>query len=143
MMICCVLKKKYNLNNRFILTGKKHYDEIPDFIAASDICLLPAYTTEKIMRDIVPIKLYEYAAMKKPVITTKLPAVMKKFGNGNGVIYVDRPEDVIKEALKITTNGSIKDIGNRARLFAERNSWEYITNEFENILQNTIREKRK
>ena len=36
--------------------------------------------------------------MGKPVITTKLPGIMKEFGNNNGVIYVDKLEDVIEKA---------------------------------------------
>ena len=63
--------------------------EMPAFIAASDICLLPAYPWEKTMQDIVPIKMYEYMAMKKPVIATRLPGVMKEFGEDNGVVYVE------------------------------------------------------
>ncbi|MCK4733720.1 MAG: glycosyltransferase, partial [Methanophagales archaeon] len=46
-------------------------------------------------RDIVPIKFYEYMAMGKPVITTKLPGVMTEFGEDHGVIYVDNPEDAL------------------------------------------------
>ncbi len=87
--------EKHSLRNRLILTGLKSYDEIPSFIAASDICLLPAHPAEKIMQDIVPIKMYEYMAMRKPVIATRLPGVMKEFGEDNGVVYVSRPEDVV------------------------------------------------
>lgn len=32
--------------------------------------------------------------MEKPVITTRLPGVMTEFGDDNGVIYVDTPEDM-------------------------------------------------
>ena len=74
------------MDNQVILTGKQPYECIPKFLAAADICLLPAYPTEKIIQDIVPIKMYEYMAMGKPVITTKLPGVMKEFGEDRGVI---------------------------------------------------------
>jgi glycosyltransferase involved in cell wall biosynthesis len=49
------------------------------------------------MRDIVLIKLYEYMAMGKPVITTKLPGVMQEFGEDHGVVYVDKME-VLEDA---------------------------------------------
>jgi len=67
------LSEDYDLGGQLILTGKQPYEKIPEFIAAADICLLPAYPDETIMQDIVPIKLYEYMAMGKPVITTRLP----------------------------------------------------------------------
>ncbi|MCL0058175.1 glycosyltransferase, partial [Dehalococcoidia bacterium] len=135
------IQDKYNLQNKLILTGKKPYQEIPSFIAASDVCLLPAYPDEPIMQDIVPIKMYEYMAMKKPVISTKLPGVMKEFGEDNGVVYVDRPEGVVAKALELVQNSSVPTLGSKARSFVERNSWDNITDEFEKILEQVIKEK--
>ncbi len=137
------IRQKYNLQDRVILTGKKPYQEIPGFIAASDICLLPAYPTEKIMQDIVPIKMYEYMAMRKPVIATRLPGVMREFGEDGGVVYVDRPEDVVAKAIELVQNGSVEELGLKARNFVERYSWDNITDEFEEILEEVIKEKRK
>ena len=135
------IREKYNLQDRLILTGQKPYQEIPSFIAASDICLLPAHPDEKIMQDIVPIKMYEYMAMKKPVIATRLPGVMKEFGEDNGVVYVDRPEDVIGKAIELIQSGKIEKLGTKARHFVEKNSWDNITDEFERILEEAIKEK--
>ena len=135
------IREKYNLQDRVMLTGKKPYQEIPAFIAASDICLLPAYPDEKIIQDIVPIKMYEYMAMKKPVIATRLPGVMKEFGEGNGVVYVNRPEDVVAKAIELIQNGRVEELGVKARSFVEKNSWDTITDEFEKILEEAIKEK--
>ncbi|MDP3033883.1 MAG: glycosyltransferase, partial [Methanobacteriaceae archaeon] len=64
------IRDKYGLQDQLILTGKQPYNRIPEFTAAADICLLPAHQDEEIMQDIVPIKIYEYMAMEKPVIVT-------------------------------------------------------------------------
>ena len=93
------IQEEYPRDNRIILTGKQPYESIPACIASSDICLLLAYSNDT-MRDIVPIKLYEYMTMRKPVVTTKLPGVMKEFGEGNGVVYVDKPEDALWKAVR-------------------------------------------
>jgi len=135
------IREKYNLQDKVILTGKKSYEEIPAFIAASDICLLPAYPAERIMQDIVPIKMYEYMAMKKPVIATRLPGVMKEFGEGNGVVYVDRPEDAVEKARELVAGGSLSEVGLKARCFVEKCSWDNVTDEFERILQEALRAK--
>ena len=135
------IREKYNLQNRVILTGKKPYQEIPSFIAASDICLLPAYNNE-VMRHIVPIKLYEYMAMGKPVISTKLPGVVKEFAYDNGVVYVNRPEEVVKKAAELIVNENLNELGAKARRFVEKYSWDKITDEFENILKEVVKEKR-
>ncbi len=50
---------------RIITVGWQPYATIPDFLAAADICLLPA-ENNAIMRNIVPIKMYEYMAAGNP-----------------------------------------------------------------------------
>jgi glycosyltransferase involved in cell wall biosynthesis len=137
------IRTDYNLQDRLILAGKKDYRELPGFIAAADICLLPAYPDEKIMQDIVPIKLYEYMAMQKPVIATRLPGVVREFGESSGIVYVDRPEDVIRKAIEMVRNDNLKELGRKAREFATRNSWQQIADEFEAILKRAIEDKKK
>jgi glycosyltransferase involved in cell wall biosynthesis len=129
------IRDEYQLENQVILTGKQPYDSIPAFIASSDICLLPAYPTEKIMQDIVPIKFYEYMAMGKPVITTKLPGVMKEFGTGNGIIYVDRPQDVLGSVVELIEGGVLQEYGSNARVFVEKYNWDDVVDEFEKVLE--------
>lgn len=131
------LREENHLDGQIIMTGKQPYEYIPKFIASADICILPAYNNE-IMRDIVPIKLYEYMAIEKPVIITKLPGVMKEFGDGHGVIYVDEPEDALKEAIELIERGDIEGEGKKAREFVEDNDWEKITDEFERVLEEVI-----
>jgi glycosyltransferase involved in cell wall biosynthesis len=132
------LREKHHLMDKVILTGRKSYSEIPALIAASDICLLPADPAEKIMQDIVPIKTYEYMAMMKPVISTKLPGVMKEFGENNGVVYVDKPEDVVSKAAEIVNSNGLGQLGKKARSFAEKCSWENAVGEFESILEGML-----
>jgi glycosyltransferase involved in cell wall biosynthesis len=124
--------KEHDLGDKILLTGRKEYNKIPEYVAASDICILPAYPDEGIMQDIVPIKIYEYMAMAKPVITTKLPGIMMEFGYGNGIFYVNKPEDVVLKVNEI----NVKAEGEKARRFVEKNDWNKITDKFETNLQN-------
>jgi glycosyltransferase involved in cell wall biosynthesis len=131
------IRDTYQLGDNLILTGKQSYEKIPEFIAASNICILPADPKEKIMQDIVPIKMYEYMAIGKPVISTKLPGVMREFGLENGVLYVDSPEMVPEAAYAISTNGTIKNQSNSARLYVQNLDWRMITDTFEEALFTT------
>ena len=137
------IRQEFGLKDRLILTGKKPYAEIPALISAADICILPSYTDEKIMQDIVPIKLYEYMAMQKPVISTRLPGVVLEFGEDNGMVYVDSPADVLKKAVELVKENRIDDLGLKAREFVAENNWEKITDEFETILQEAIEKKKE
>jgi glycosyltransferase involved in cell wall biosynthesis len=131
------IRKTYGLEDRMILVGKQPYAALPGLMSIADIFLLPAYDNE-IMHDIVPIKMYEYLAMGKPVIVTKLPGIIAEFGDGNGVIYVDKPEDAVFKALEVLSNGEAAKIGIQARRFVEQNSWDTITNDFEKYLKEVI-----
>jgi len=119
-----------------ILTGRQPYSEIPEFVAASDICILPAHIDEEIMQDIVPIKLYEYLAMAKPVIATRLPGIYMEFGEGNGIHYIERPEETLDVAVELA--GRLREEGQRGRRFVESNDWESITERFEETLRELV-----
>lgn len=129
------ISDSYQLGEQLVLTGKQPYNKIPEFIAASDVCILPAYRDEEIMQDIVPIKIYEYMAMGKPVIATNLPGIKAEFGELNGVFYVDQPEDVIGMGFKLDKEVA----GKTARKFVENNDWESITDEFEKTLVEVVK----
>jgi len=128
------IKKDCSLQ-QLVLAGWQPYEKIPEYIAASDICLLPAHNNE-IMRNIVPIKMYEYMACGKPVISTRLPGIMKEFGQNSGVIYADQPTEVLKKAMElINENRSIGEYRARARIFAEKYNWKRVTDDSESILK--------
>ncbi len=133
--------KTHGLEASIAMAGKKPYSEIPSYIAASDFCLLPAYNNE-IMRDIVPIKMYEYLALSKPVIATRLPGVIKEFGMDNGVSYIDKSEDVIEKAVELGRGNTRQELARKARQFAEKHSWDKVTDELEQILAEAIAAKK-
>jgi len=139
------IQRKYSLQDRIILTGWQPYQKIPELLRASDLCLLPAHDNE-VMHNIVPIKIYEYMAAGKPVLATRLPGVMKEFGNNNGVIYINEAREVVKRTLELIKNGSLAEQGSKAKKFVERYTWDNITQDFEAILEeacpNSIRKSR-
>jgi glycosyltransferase involved in cell wall biosynthesis len=91
------------------------------------------------MMNIVPIKIYEYMAMGKPVIATNLPGLKKEFGNNNGVVYIENPEQTLEKAIYLSENYMIKSEGNKASLCSRDQDWNKITNEFESILKNFLK----
>lgn len=131
------IRDKYGCEESIILTGQQPYEKIPMLVSASDICLLPAYNN-KVMQDIVPIKMYEYMACGKPIISTVLPGIVKEFGEDNGVLYSDRPAEVLERAVELLEKNLIGVNGTKARKFVEKYSWEKISNEFENTLRKAI-----
>ncbi|KZX11047.1 glycosyltransferase [Methanobrevibacter filiformis] len=137
------IKKDYNLADQLILTGKQPYVKIPEYLAMADFCLLPAYIDEEIMQDIVPIKLYEYLAMEKVVIATKLPGIYKEFGSNNGIEYVNEAKEVLELAKNIIDNKTYSKIAKSGRNFVKNNDWDKITDKFENTLKKLIKNYNK
>lgn len=133
--------KRYKLNDKVLMLGWQPYDEIPALISSADICLLPAHNN-RIMENIVPIKMYEYLAFGKSVIATPLPGLIKEFGTKNGVIYVKNPEKVIEKCHSVVNNGQINKIGKQGRKFVEEHcDWNIITMKFLKELNYTIKIK--
>jgi glycosyltransferase involved in cell wall biosynthesis len=132
--------KKGNLDDKLILVDWQPYEKVPKYIAASDICLLPSHYDE-IMKNIVPIKIYEYMACGKPVVTTRLPGIMREFGEGNGVVYANNADEVLDISIKLSKNkAKLAELGSKAANQVSAYSWEKITAQFEEILKAIRRE---
>lgn len=131
------MKSEKHLDGKLILTGKIPFEEVPEHIAAADICLLPAYKNE-IMMNIVPIKLYEYMAMGKPVIATNLPGILKEFGLDSGINYIENSESVLEKSTWLNKTNKVKAEGAKAYSYVHDLSWDSITDQFEDLLGNCV-----
>jgi len=128
--------KSNHLENTIIMTGRMSFEDIPKLIASADICLLPAYNNE-IMRDIVPIKIYEYLAMHKPVISTNLNGVIKEFGYDNGVLYITQPKDVLTKIISLD-NFEIESNKLKAEEFIKNYDWDTIIDSYEQLIESML-----
>ena len=60
---------------------------------------------------------------------------MKEFGKNHRVIYVDKPEDILKKTIELVENGSIKEEGRKAMGLVEKYNWDDIVADFEEVLE--------
>lgn len=131
------IKKLPGMSDKIITVGWQPYTTIPDFIASADICLLPAQKNE-VMKNIVPIKMYEYMAAGKPVIATRLSGITKEFGTDNGVIYIDNPKEALLKADELADAHIRQEFGLKSYRFVESNDWNKIIDSFETSMENVI-----
>lgn len=127
-----------SLEKKIITIKWQQYKDVPKYLSAADICLLPAYVND-IMKYIVPIKIYEYMAMGKPVIATRLYGLTKEFGENNGVIYIDKNTGVLNKVNSLLKSQDLEREGKKSLKFIEYNNWDNITEELENYLLHNIR----
>jgi glycosyltransferase involved in cell wall biosynthesis len=65
--------KKLRCEPNIHLIGQQPLADLPRFVKAFDVCMIP-YEVNAFTRSITPIKLAEYLATGRPVVTTDLPA---------------------------------------------------------------------
>ena len=56
----------------FIFTGIVPYEDVPKYINASDVCVAPFIKTRNEKIGLSPLKIYEYMACGKPVISSRI-----------------------------------------------------------------------
>lgn len=98
------LAEKLSLINTEFL-GLVANRDLPDYINRADICLGIFGDTEKTQR-VIPNKVYEAIAMKKPVITADTPAARELFTNRKNILFCKTadPKDLTKKILEIKNN---------------------------------------
>jgi glycosyltransferase involved in cell wall biosynthesis len=129
------LVQQHNLAQRIILTGRRPYAQVPDLLAAADVCLLPSLENDT-TREIVPMKVYEYLAAGKPVVAVGLPGIVAEFAHQAGIVYADDPVDALKKALALAAQpGERARLGVTSRRYAEANAnWARTTADIEALL---------
>lgn len=133
------IRSKNSLEGQMILKGWVPYQDVPKFIMACDVCILPAYKND-IMMNIVPIKLYEYMAAGKPVIATNLEGLKKEFGENNGIIYIENSNETIDKVKSLIKEEKLDYAGLRGYNFVKNNSWKSIVDQFEAIMKGKFHE---
>lgn len=111
--------------DRVILTGHIEHEEIPQYISTMDIVLAPYPKLDFFYYS--PVKIYEYMACGKPVVTTRIGQIAEIIQDGkNG--FLCRPDDVKQMQARISelvTSPSLRAlIGEAAtQTMVEHHSW--------------------
>jgi glycosyltransferase involved in cell wall biosynthesis len=83
------------------LTGFVPPSEVPDYLAAADLLVMP--TTEDLPYSAFtsPLKLFEYMASGRPVVASALPGVCEVIRDGeNGLLYPPADHDALEQAIR-------------------------------------------
>jgi glycosyltransferase involved in cell wall biosynthesis len=126
------LAEECGVSKDIIFAGHAPYQNIPEFIAAMDVCVIP-FKLDSVSRNSLPLKLFEYMACGKPVISTRLPNIEKLVKDS--VLYANNEkefEDAIMELYK--NPEKIKELSLKGIKIAKANSWENILEKFNNDL---------
>lgn len=110
--------------------GIKTYEELPLYLKKFDVCLIP-HKIDKFTESQSPLKLFDYLAAGKPIVSTNIAGV-RDFKN---IVRIGHTkEDFVSLLEEVLTNDSKEEIEKRQAI-ASQNSWEKRVEEVYKILK--------
>jgi glycosyltransferase involved in cell wall biosynthesis len=104
---------KENRLQRVEIIGQVPYEQVPLYLAAADILVLPNSAKFKISEHYTsPLKLFEYMASHRPIVSSDLPSLREILDESTAVFFI--PDDPISLGRKI--NQLLSDQGLSERL---------------------------
>ncbi len=112
------------VQRRIHLTGFVPYDEVPAYLAAMDIAVLP--NTQPYCS---PLKLFEYMAMGKACVAPDLPPIREVMTHGKeGWLFAPEDDEAFQQALQVLCGDAAlrRRLGTQARERVEREfTWDH------------------
>lgn len=129
------LSKKLKVGDNVLFLGNVNHDEIPLFISASDVVVIPSVQMNGFEEGSSIFSL-EAMAMKKPVIASNLGGFRDSITDGeNGILVPDKdPDAIARNVLKLLKDPVLADgLG--------KNAFNYVNKErkWSKIAENTFR----
>ena len=112
------------------LTGAKQPNELADEVAKIDIGLIP-FVTNEFTKNIYPLKVNEYLAAGKPVVSTAF-ACLKEF---NGVIAIEESHGGFISAISRQLKSDHLKLQHLRSRWAKKNSWAQRAELFSEVLE--------
>ena len=128
--------KKYverSLTNNVKFTGRVAFEEVPKCINEADICVLPFL--KNAMTDFgIPLKMHEYGISKKPIISTPLYEIKKKYGDT--VLYARNANEFKEQMKRLIENPKLREnLAEKAYRIAKEFDSEKLGKMYEQILE--------
>jgi len=84
------------------ILGHRPHSQMPLYLRAADILILPNSGHEKISRYYTsPMKLFEYMASGTPIIASKLPSIEEILNEENSIFFIPDNADSLVEKIKM------------------------------------------
>jgi len=129
------IAQQMKISDKVIFTGMVSWDQIPKYLAASDIFVMPSIH-DKGNVDGLPTVILEAMAAGKPIIASDVGGISMVLKNGeNGYLIAEKDVVALAEAItKILQLDQLEVLGKRNRkLIKEQFNWMNVARSFEAI----------
>jgi len=110
--------------------GNKPPSELPAYCKAMDVCLLP-YVLNEYTHHIFPLKLYEYMAAGKPIVSTDMAEMRAYEGDA---MAIGRTYDQFHRAVRDAIEGDTPQLAAARRDAARNESWDARVEQISGLL---------
>lgn len=100
------LANKYNILKNVIFTGTVPYSQVPRYISCMDVGIIP-FKMDEVSQNSLPLKLFEYMACEKPVISTNVKGIKENFGDM--VLYASNCDYYIQRISELHADEDLKN----------------------------------
>ena len=133
------LAEELGIADRVAFHGRIPIDDVPAVVAASDIGIAPTRRDE--FTDLsLSTKVYEYAAMGKAVVATRLPMVERTFPPGSVTTYVPGdPASMAGAIASVADDGPAREAAiERTAAIVRDAAWEHESVRYLALLEDLI-----
>lgn len=123
--------KLANKYKNIYLLGEKTYQELPRYLNKFDVCIIPFILNELILAT-HPVKIFEYFAAGKPVISVKMPEILEY----KDIMYFSDQKNFSKNIVKALHEKS--DIKKERIKIAKNNTWNDRVKQLDNVIQTIL-----
>ena len=121
------------LKNVFFM-GPRPYELLPNYLKAFDACVIPYIVRDGSIFNSSPIKLKEYLASGRPVVSAPVPEV-EKFA---GIVEMAKDKDGFVKAIELTLEKDSREKAEMRRQAVKGQGWDAKVEEFSGYLGNLV-----
>ena len=124
------LVKKFNLESNVILTGFVKQEKISEYLSLVDICVNP-FMINNITDRILPTKILEYMACKKPVLSTPLKGTIELLPDESlGIVYSTQNNFINSLIALLQNPQKLDELGtNGFRYIKKNHNWDDLSDQ--------------
>ena len=113
--------------------GNKKIDLVPHYVKVFDVCIVP-YKLNEQTQNLSPLKLYDFMAMGKGIVTTDFP-IAREFKD---VLHIAESKETFVNCIVKTLSEKDKGLFAKRRQIAAQNTWEDRITTLSNIIESHL-----